>query len=262
MELQGRVALITGASSGIGEATASRLAVRGMRVGILARRADRLEALASRIRAAGGAALVLPADVTDQGEVEAALATLVAEFGGLDLLVNSAGVAAFGPVEKLEPAELRRVLDVNTFGTLNAVRAALPHLKAGRGTIVNVSSFLGDRALPYLGALAASKAAVDALTEALRMEVSPNGVHVLLFGPPETRTEFHGQTAGGPARRSGRALSDPAEVAAALVRAVEKGRRAVVRGRFFKVADLLAPTLLDRLFEKTMVARLHERLTG
>ena len=198
--LEGTVALVTGASSGIGEATALALAAQGARVAVVARRRDRLDALAERIRAAGGVALAIEADVTDEGRARGAVADAVAEFGRLDTLVNNAGVMLLGPIPDADVGEWKRMLDLNVAGLLYCAHAALPHLlEAAAGgprnvaDLVNVSSVAGRNARAGAGVYNATKFAVGAFSEALRQEVTKKQVRVSLIEPGMTATELREQ---------------------------------------------------------------------
>ncbi len=198
--LEGTVALVTGASSGIGEATALALAAQGARVAIVARRRDRLDALAERIRAGGGDALVLEADVTDELRARAVVAETVAHFGRLDTLVNNAGVMLLGPIPDADVGEWKRMLDLNVSALMYCTHAALPHLlQAAAGgprnvaDLVNVSSVAGRNARAGAGVYNASKFAVGAFSEALRQEVTKKQVRVSLIEPGETATELREQ---------------------------------------------------------------------
>jgi len=195
--LEGTVALVTGASSGIGEATALALAAQGARVAIVARRRDRLDALAERIRASGGDALVLEADVTDEQRARAVIADTVSHFGRLDTLVNNAGVMLLGPIPDADVGEWKRMLDLNVSALMYCTHAALPHLlQAAAGgprnvaDLVNVSSVAGRNARAGAGVYNASKFAVGAFSEALRQEVTKKQVRVCLIEPGETATEL------------------------------------------------------------------------
>jgi uncharacterized protein len=181
---RGRTALITGASSGIGRDIALSFARLGVRVAILARRKDPLSDLADEIRAGGGEALILLADVTQRGEVRDAVHRALADFGQLDILVNSAGMVIPAPVESMKPADLQRMLQVNLFGTLHSMQAVIPSMrKAGAGNIVNIASLAGRRGLPPLGGYSASKFALVGLTEALRVDLRGSGIKVSLVMP-------------------------------------------------------------------------------
>ena len=175
--LAGRTAVITGASSGIGRATARALAAAGARVGLAARRAERLEGLKEEISQSGGEALALPTDVTDYGQAEAMVRRVEEALGGVDVLVNVAGVMLPAPIAEADPADWRRMVEVNLMGVLHATRAALPGmLKRGTGHVVNVSS--------------TSKYGLGAFTEVLRKEVHPNRIRVTLFEPGPTESEL------------------------------------------------------------------------
>jgi NADP-dependent 3-hydroxy acid dehydrogenase YdfG len=190
--LAGRVALITGASSGIGEAAALALAGEGAQVAICARRAERLQALAERIEAAGGQALALAGDVTDEGFATRVVADAVARFGHLDVLVNSAGVMPDGGVETAAPAAWRRVIDTNLLASLYTSRAAIAPMRAqGAGDIINVSATAGRRVGGLFGAYCASKFGLTAMTEGLRQEVGGYGIRVSLIEPGATDTALY-----------------------------------------------------------------------
>jgi NADP-dependent 3-hydroxy acid dehydrogenase YdfG len=188
--LDGKVALVTGASSGIGEAAAVALAAAGADVAISARRAERLADLAARIEALGRRALALPGDVTDEAVAGHAVTETVARFGHLDILVNSAGVIQAGGVENADSAEWRRVMDVNFFGTFYCCKAAVPHMRArGGGDIINISSTSGRRSAALFGAYAPSKHALNAMSEGLRQEVGGKNIRVCVIEPGATATE-------------------------------------------------------------------------
>ena len=190
--LAGRVALITGASSGIGEAAALALAGEGAKVAICARRAQRLQALAERIEAAGGEALALAGDVADEAFATRIVADAVARFGRLDILVNAAGVMPEGGVESAEPAAWRRVIDTNLLASLYTSRAAIAPMRAqGCGDIINISATAGRRVGALFGAYCASKFGLTAMTEGLRQEVGGYGIRVCSIEPGATDTELY-----------------------------------------------------------------------
>jgi NADP-dependent 3-hydroxy acid dehydrogenase YdfG len=178
--LADRVAIVTGASSGIGAAMAGALAGAGATVVLAARRVDRLDAVAGSIRATGGAADAIPTDVRDPAAIDRLVDRTVERHGRLDALVNNAGVGWARTVADGRVEEWRAILDTNLLATLVACRAALRHmLPCGRGDLVNVTSASAYEAWPYLAAYAASKAGVHALSQALRAEVAPAGVRVM-----------------------------------------------------------------------------------
>ncbi|MGK5684176.1 SDR family oxidoreductase [Actinoplanes sp. URMC 104] len=191
-------ALVTGAGSGIGAATAVLLAEQGVTVALAARRKDRLEETAGRIRAAGGTALVIEADLTDRAQAAGAVEQTVAAFGGLDILVNNAGLMLLGPVEGAPVEEWDRMIAVNLQGLLSVTHAALPHLLAAaggaRGTadIVNVSSVAGRYPREGSAVYSMTKHGVGAFSEALRRELAARHVRVSLVEPGPVATELFG----------------------------------------------------------------------
>lgn len=188
--LAGKIALVTGASSGIGEATAAALAAAGAKVAIAARRADRLEALAARIETAGGMALRIEADVTNNDDVTAMIGKVVAEWDRLDILVNNAGVMLLSPAAEATLDDWRQMVELNLLALMGVTKAALPHLRAAKGHIVNVSSVAGRVANPGASGYAATKFGVVGFSEALRREVYADKVRVTVIEPGLVRTEL------------------------------------------------------------------------
>jgi NADP-dependent 3-hydroxy acid dehydrogenase YdfG len=188
--LVGRVALVTGASSGIGAAAAAALAAAGATVALVARRADRLDALVRKIEAAGGKALALSGDVADEPVAERVVTETLQRFGRLDILVNSAGMIDSGGVENADTKRWRRVLEVNLLGSLYTSRAVIGPMRAqGGGDIINISSTAGRRAAVLFNAYSASKFGLTGMTEALRQEVGRHGIRVCIIEPGATTTE-------------------------------------------------------------------------
>jgi NADP-dependent 3-hydroxy acid dehydrogenase YdfG len=195
--LDGTVALVTGASSGIGEQTAETLAELGADVVVAARRTDRLEALVERITGKGGQALAVAADVTDEDQAGAAVDQAVERFGRLDTVIANAGVMLLGPIVDADTAEWRRMIELNTLGALYTAHAALPHLLAASeqeprrvADLVITSSVAGRTVRLGSGVYNASKHAVGAFAEALRMEVTQRHVRVSLIEPGAVETEL------------------------------------------------------------------------
>jgi clavulanate-9-aldehyde reducatase len=185
------VAAVTGASSGIGAATAVALARAGAAVAVGARRADRLEGLVERIESEGGRAAALPVDVSDEEQARAFVAGVDDRLGGLDILVNNAGVMLLGPVAGASTDDWRTMVGVNVLGLLYCTHAALPLLEArGGGDIVNVSSVAGRRATAFSAVYNATKFAVHAFSEALRQEATNIGVRVTIVAPGFVETEL------------------------------------------------------------------------
>jgi NADP-dependent 3-hydroxy acid dehydrogenase YdfG len=191
--LDGQVAAITGASSGIGEATALSLAREGAAVALGARRADRLRDLAERIEGEGGRALAIEVDVADEESARLFVKRTHAELGGLDILVNNAGVMLLGPVEGADTEHWRRMVDVNLLGLLYCTHEALPLMREqGGGTIVNLSSVAGRFARPGSAVYNLTKFGVGAFSEALRQEVVDAKIRVVVVEPGYVETELQG----------------------------------------------------------------------
>jgi NAD(P)-dependent dehydrogenase (short-subunit alcohol dehydrogenase family) len=181
--LHGKVALITGGSSGIGRATALRLASFGARVAVAARTASALEEVVHEAKTLGVEALAVPTDVTDREQCRRAVETTVAHFGRLDVLLCSAGVSMRGMFADAEPAALEHIMRVNFFGTLYPTYFAVPHIKRSRGSLVAISSLTGKRGTPSYAIYGASKFAVRGLYDSLRLELAADGVHVGVVSP-------------------------------------------------------------------------------
>jgi clavulanate-9-aldehyde reducatase len=191
--LDGKVALITGASSGIGEATARLMAAEGAKLSLVARRHDRLVKLAEEIERKGGEALPVEADVSDHGKVEALVAQTAAQFDGLHILVNNAGVMLLGPVDGADVEDWRRMIDVNLLGLLHCTREAIPVIRdSGGGHIVNVSSVAGRQANLGAAVYNMTKWGVVGFSEALRQEALHSNVRVTCVEPGFVDTELQG----------------------------------------------------------------------
>ncbi len=249
--LKGKVAVVTGASSGIGEATARELASRGASVVLAARAVERLEALRREISASGGLALAVETDVSERASVEAMVERSVGEFGRIDVLVNNAGLGLSGRIPEVRAEDVRHVFEVNVIGALNCIQVVLPRMGSG-GRIINVSSVVGRRAIPKVGAYCASKFALNALSDALRVEVAERGVSVTSVYPGTTRTAFRENSRRTKDEKRGwrpKGVS-PEKVATKIADAAEKGTRDVyvsVPDRLFVAGVTLFPHLADRV---------------
>jgi NADP-dependent 3-hydroxy acid dehydrogenase YdfG len=189
--LDGRVALVTGASSGIGEATALALAEAGARVAIAARRRDRLQALAAKLEALGAEPIVLVADLNSEAEAQRVVAATEAHYGRLDILVNNAGVMYLEPIVDADLGRWRRMLELNVLSLIASTQAALPGMRSRRdGHIVNISSTAGRVANPNAAGYAATKFGVVAFSEALRREVYQHNIRVTVIEPGAVATEL------------------------------------------------------------------------
>ncbi|MGH3642991.1 MAG: SDR family NAD(P)-dependent oxidoreductase [Myxococcota bacterium] len=248
-KLDGTVALVTGASSGIGEATAVALAAEGATVALLARRRDRLDDLTSRIESAGGTAIAVEADVSDQSQATAAVERVISELGRLDTVVNNAGLMLIGPAAEADPADWDKMLSVNVQGLLYVTRAALPHLIAaavdsprGVADVVNISSTAGRVARPGTAVYALTKFGVGAFSEAVRQEVLGKRVRVGLVEPGTVQTEITNQLPAADReaieqRSPGMVKLEPEDIADAVTYMVTRDRRVAVNEILVRAAE-------------------------
>ena len=256
-----KVVVITGASSGIGEALALRLAGEGAWLALAARRTERLEALAGVCIKKGGRALALPTDVSDETACRDMVDRTIAEYGRLDMLVNNAGITVGALLTELPDLTLfRRVMDVNFLGAVFCTYYALSHLKQAAGRVVNVASLGALMPIPGNTSYIASKHAMLGFSDSLRMELAQSGVSVTLICPFWVATEFHESMMdrlGRPRGEGGRAIYTRRTMtadrcASLLMEAARKRKRQVVMapGKIVQWGRLLAPALIDRLIIK------------
>ena len=256
MSLSGRVAAITGASSGIGLACAERLAHEGAAVVLGARRLDRLEAAARHIREAGGRAAVMQMDVTREGDVEAFVELATREFGRLDVMICNAGFGYYAPIDEMPADVMQRMMDVNFMGSFYGAAAALRVFRRQNGGhLIFVSSIVGRRGVPNMGGYTATKAAQAGLAESLRAEFTGTSIHVTCVYPISTPTEFvtamerdygHRISGLGPKQTA-------ADVAAAIVGAIKRPRPEVYPkpiSRGLTLLNALLPGFTDRFVRK------------
>jgi short-subunit dehydrogenase len=256
MDPNGRVAAITGASSGIGLAIGEALAAAGSAVVLGARRTDRLGEAVSAIRRGGGRAEAVTMDVTLEDDVVRLTQRAQEVFGGLDIMVCNAGFGYYGTVEETDPDAMRRMMDVNFFGTFYGARAALPVFRRqGRGHLVIISSIVGARGIAQMSGYSATKAAQIGFAESLRTELVGTDIHVSVVLPVSTETEFREAMArdyGHHVRGLGPKQS-AATVARAVVDCIRKPRAEVYphpKSRALTIVNALAPAFADRLVQK------------
>jgi len=249
--------LITGASSGIGAALARELARYRPHLLLVARRQKQLEALAAELRELGVSSVhVFVADVADSEAREALVEHIRQTWGGLDLLVNNAGISAHGRFEDSTEQTLRRIMEVNLFAAVELTRLAIPLLRAGQGPmVVNVGSILGHRGIPFNSEYCASKFALRGWNEAIRPELRRDGIDLLLVSPGTTDTEFFEHLISKQVQLPwGKSKGiAPEQVAEQIVCGIERGSREIFpnwRGRLFVMLNCYCPWLVDRLLRR------------
>lgn len=241
--LDGKVALVTGASSGIGAATAIALAAEGAAVAIAARRTDRLEALRAKLDEQSASVLVLELDVTDEQACRVAVRSTVDELGGLDILVNNAGVMMLGVIDGADTTDWTRMIETNVLGLMFMTHAALPHLLECNGQVIQVSSTAGRVAAKGAGVYNATKFAVNAFSESLRQEVTQRGVRVTLIEPGVVETELRDHITDSAAKESITARAaemrqlQSGDIAAAIVYAATQPEHVAVNEILIRPTD-------------------------
>lgn len=259
----GQVILITGASSGIGMAVAKAFAKEGGSLMLAARRLDRLSELAATCQALGVPCEIMGTDVQDYPQVLRLIEKTIQKYGRIDVLVNNAGLGIFAPFHLQSWENVNRTLRTNLEGALAMCHAVIPHMiKRRSGVIVNVSSVVGKRAVPTLAAYCASKFGLWGFSQALRLELHPQGIHVCHFCPTATATEFQAVAGIDQTRRSPIGMDSPDRVALALVEAVVKRKREYIISLMERVLikfHLMAPMFTDRLLN--VVRQDHDQIT-
>lgn len=248
MQIEGKVALITGASEGIGAACAAEFARAGARLSLTARSAEGL------LRAGGPSALITAGDLTDEATRRSVMARTLERFGAVDILINNAGVGVYGPSWTVPMEHARRMMELNYFAVLGMLQLAVPHMRGRRsGAIVNVSSIGGKVTLPWMTLYSSTKYALASLTEGLRMELLRDGVQVMLVCPGYVTTGFQKNVLSGAAPprvvRARRFAISPEECARAIRRGVERNSRTVMApysGWLLVAVQRLLPRLVGR----------------
>jgi short-subunit dehydrogenase len=252
-----RVIAITGASAGIGRATALRLARDGAAVAICARRADKLDQVAREIEKAGGAALPIVADVASETDMTRFVATTVERFGRLDVMMCNAGFGVYGAIDDITPDQMKKLMDINYFGTYYAARAALPVFRRQqRGHVIVVSSIAGKRGVPYMGAYSATKFAQIGMAECLRSEVYGSDIHVSVLCPISTPTEFTDvmtRETGGDVTSALGPRQSVEDVAESVARAIEHPIPEIYpyfKSRGLVLLNAIAPGFTDKIVQR------------
>jgi short-subunit dehydrogenase len=258
--------LITGASQGIGKALAEAAVRRGGKVLAAARSESLLRELADQVRAQGGTLETVPADVTSPDDRRRMVAAAQEKLGSLDILINNAGIGATGHFAEVSPERLRKIMEVNFFGLTETTRAFLPLLKEGtRPAIVNISSVAGKRGIPARSEYSASKFAVQGFSEALRAELSKDGIDVLVICPGLTQTNFSQNMIEQKARMPMDHMRGmtPEQVALATLRAVERGKNEICltfKGKLMVLVSRFFPRLADRIAARKVRSLFREEI--
>jgi NAD(P)-dependent dehydrogenase (short-subunit alcohol dehydrogenase family) len=257
--LEDQVIVITGGTSGIGLATAKRAAKRGARVVLCSRNEPELRETVGSIEAAGGVARSVVADVANQEDVERLAATAIEAFGTIDTWVNNAGVSFYGHLTEVAIEDMRRLFEVNFWGTVYGARAAVSRLRGSGGALINIGSIVSDRAIPLQGAYSASKHAVKGLTDALRMELEEEGapISVTLIKPSAIDTPYfqHAKNYMAVEPKPPAPVYAPEVVANAILRAAEHPVRDITiggGGRLISALGTALPRLTDFYMERAM----------
>ncbi len=252
MDNSRKIAVVTGASSGIGKEAAFELARKGYAVVLAARRADRLAEVARQCEALGGAARVAVTDVAKQEQVEALVELAARDYGRIDVMINNAGYGLFARAHETTPQEFREIFETNVFGVYYGCRVVAPiMIRQGYGHIFNVASVIGKRGTPYHGAYSATKFAIVGFTDSLRVELKPYGVHVTTVCPALTETEFFDRKSGGAAKSTYirfKKFMTAEAVAKKLVRTVGRSKPELVftaGGKFLALLSAISPRIVD-----------------
>jgi len=267
--LRDKVIIITGASSGIGRATAVALAAEKTKLVLVARREERLASLGVEVERAGGSAFVLPLDLRETDRVKQMIHSTLDRFGRIDVLINNAAFGFYGSVESTPPDVVHEIFNLNFEAPLIAIQLVIPIMRTqGSGHIINISSVAGRRGLPLSGIYSATKFALHGLSESLRVELQGSGIEVSVINPAATETEFGDHVRFGDVTQKFRStghVQPAAEVAAAIVRCIKQPRLEVYpygRSRLLVWANAVAPSLVDKIMTRVFRDRLRARVSA
>ncbi len=267
--ISGKVIIVTGASTGIGRATALALARERAKLVLVARRESLLASLAEAVEGSGGTALVLPLDLRESDQVKRMIHSAQNRFGRIDVLINNAAFGFYGSVENTPPDVVREIFDLNFDAPLIASQLAIPIMRAqGGGHIINISSVAGKRGLPLSGIYCATKFALHGISEALRVELQDSGIDVSIINPSATQTEFGDNVRHGDVTQKFKAMGhiQPAEeVARAIVQCIKDPKVEVYPyrlSRFLAWANAVAPSLVDKIMTRFFRDRIRARVNA
>lgn len=264
--ISGKVIIITGASSGIGRASAIALARERAKLVLVARRENMLNSLAEEVKRAGGTALVLALDLSEKDQVKKMIYSTRDQFGRIDVLINNAAFGFYGSVESTSADVVREIFDLNFESPLFACQLVVPIMRAqGAGHIINVSSVAGRRGLPLSGIYCATKFALNGISEALRVELQESAIDVSIINPAATQTEFADKVRHGDVTGKFKAMGhiqSAEEVAIAIVRCIKKPKAEVYPYRVSRLlvwANAVAPSFVDKVITHFFRERIRAR---
>ncbi len=258
MNPENRVVILTGATQGIGRATAYTLAEAGCKLALVARSVEALQTLAGELQKSGHKATAIPTDMGDTKQAAALAQKTVESFGQIDVLINNAAIGLRNRVVDMREEEARRLMDINYFGPVALIQAAIPHLKANPegGLIINISSIVGRRAMPGIAGYCASKGALEKMAESLRVELAAANIRVSTVYPGVTVTRFNHNSLGSSQTGRGRITGVPPErVGRAILKTIRREQRDVfitLFDRAFVTASAVWPWLMDKLLSRRL----------
>ncbi len=255
MNPKNRVVILTGATQGIGRAAAYTLAEAGCKLALAARSAIPLQQLANELNGNGLITVAIPTDMSQTSQASTLVRKTVAIFGTIDVVINNAGIGVYNKIANMDETESRRVMEVNYFGPVALIQAALPILKANTfgGLIINVSSIIGRRSMPEMGGYCATKGALERMAESLRLELIADNIRVSTVYPGVTQTPFMANALGGQTasrRTTGIRGVPPERVARAILKTIRDEQRDVFitwLDRAFVTVNAISPALMDKV---------------